>query len=186
MSAIRSYTGSIGEHLSNYTTLMVMGVRLATWNQILDPWVYILLRRTVLRKIYLIAKCQAGLRGNMLGRWEPSSFQSSEKNDVNHVWAEGRTDGVFCGCTNKHTKNLAYEGMLHGRPTSGGNLLCGCDDGAYHIRHHFDISWLAHFRNVKWIKSKYLLHTRYEFTSVFMAWPYKWKLANAVILHKTS
>ncbi|XP_030268761.1 prostaglandin E2 receptor EP1 subtype-like [Sparus aurata] len=85
MSAIRSYTGSIGEHLSNYTTLMVMGVRLATWNQILDPWVYILLRRTVLRKIYLIAKCQAGLRGNMLGRWEPSSFQSSEKNDVNHV-----------------------------------------------------------------------------------------------------
>ncbi|XP_073323987.1 prostaglandin E2 receptor EP1 subtype-like [Pagrus major] len=85
MSAIRSYTGSIGEDLSNYKTLMVMGVRLATWNQILDPWVYILLRRTVLRKIYLIAKCQAGLRGNMLGRWEPTSFQSSEKNEVNHV-----------------------------------------------------------------------------------------------------
>ncbi|KAM8771656.1 prostaglandin E2 receptor EP1 subtype-like [Acanthopagrus latus] len=85
MSVIRSYTGSIGEDLSSYTTLMVMGVRLATWNQILDPWVYILLRRTVLRKIYLIAKCQAGLRGNMLGRWEPSSFPSSEKNEVNHV-----------------------------------------------------------------------------------------------------
>ncbi|KAM7418606.1 hypothetical protein PAMA_015963 [Pampus argenteus] len=85
MSVIRSYTGSIGEDLSSYTTLMVMGVRLATWNQILDPWVYILLRRTVLRKIYLIAKCQAGLRGNIFGRWEPTSFASSEKNEVNQV-----------------------------------------------------------------------------------------------------
>ncbi|XP_067440172.1 prostaglandin E receptor 1a (subtype EP1) [Thunnus thynnus] len=85
MSVIRSYTGSIGEDLSNYQVLMVMGVRLATWNQILDPWVYILLRRTVLRKIYLIAKCQAGLRGNILSRWEPTSFPSSEKNDVSQV-----------------------------------------------------------------------------------------------------
>lgn len=85
MSVIRSYSGSIGEDLSSYKTLMVMGVRLATWNQILDPWVYILLRRTVLRKIYLIAKCQAGLRGNMLARWEPTSFPSSEKQQVNQV-----------------------------------------------------------------------------------------------------
>ncbi|XP_053189491.1 prostaglandin E receptor 1a (subtype EP1) [Scomber japonicus] len=85
MSVIRSYTGTIGEDLSNYKMLMVMGVRLATWNQILDPWVYILLRRTVLRKIYLIAKCQAGLRGNILSRWEPTSFPSSEKNDVSQV-----------------------------------------------------------------------------------------------------
>ncbi|KAF3843937.1 hypothetical protein F7725_015985, partial [Dissostichus mawsoni] len=80
MSAIRSYTGSIAEDLSSYKTLMVMAVRLATWNQILDPWVYILLRRTVLRKIYLIAKCQ---RGNIIGRWEPTSFPSSEKHQVN-------------------------------------------------------------------------------------------------------
>nr|XP_046260305.1 prostaglandin E receptor 1a (subtype EP1) [Scatophagus argus] len=85
MSVIRSYAGSIGEDLPNYKTLMVMGVRLATWNQILDPWVYILLRRTVLRKIYLIAKCQAGLGGNVLGRWEPTSFPSLEKNEVNQV-----------------------------------------------------------------------------------------------------
>uniref|UniRef100_UPI0037E8988E prostaglandin E receptor 1a (subtype EP1) n=1 Tax=Semicossyphus pulcher TaxID=241346 RepID=UPI0037E8988E len=84
MSVIRSYKGSIGEDLSSYKTLMVMSVRLATWNQILDPWVYILLRRTVLRKIYLITKCQAGLRTNILGRWEPS-FPSSEKNEVNQV-----------------------------------------------------------------------------------------------------
>uniref|UniRef100_G3Q5V5 Thromboxane A2 receptor n=1 Tax=Gasterosteus aculeatus TaxID=69293 RepID=G3Q5V5_GASAC len=66
-----------GWNIFYYKTLMVMSVRLATWNQILDPWVYILLRRTVLRKIYLIAKCQAGLRANVLGRWEPSSFRSS-------------------------------------------------------------------------------------------------------------
>ncbi|XP_041789911.1 prostaglandin E2 receptor EP1 subtype-like [Chelmon rostratus] len=85
MSVIRSYMGSIGEDLPHYETLMVTGVRLATWNQILDPWVYILLRRTVLRKIYLIVKCQAGLRGNMLGRWEPTSFPSSEKNEANQV-----------------------------------------------------------------------------------------------------
>ncbi|KAM8880155.1 prostaglandin E2 receptor EP1 subtype-like isoform 1-T2 [Spinachia spinachia] len=84
MSVMHSYTGSIGEDLSSYKTLMVMGVRLATWNQILDPWVYILLRRTVLRKIYLIAKCQAGLRANKLGQWEASSFHSSEKK-VNQV-----------------------------------------------------------------------------------------------------
>ncbi|KAG8015107.1 Prostaglandin F2-alpha receptor [Nibea albiflora] len=85
MSVIRSYSASTGEDLSSYKTLMVMGVRLATWNQILDPWVYILLRRTVLRKIYLIAKCQAGLRGNMLARWEPTSFHSSEKKQVSQV-----------------------------------------------------------------------------------------------------
>ncbi|XP_029292134.1 prostaglandin E2 receptor EP1 subtype-like [Cottoperca gobio] len=85
MSVIRSYTGTIAEDLSSYKTLMVMGVRLATWNQILDPWVYILLRRTVLRKIYLIAKCQAGLRGNIMVRWEPTSFPSTEKNQVKQV-----------------------------------------------------------------------------------------------------
>lgn len=85
MSVIHSYTGSIGDNLSSYKSLMVTLVRLATWNQILDPWVYILLRRTVLRKIYLIVKCQVGLRGNMLGRWEPTSFPSSEKKEVNQV-----------------------------------------------------------------------------------------------------
>lgn len=85
MSAIRSYTGSIGEDLPNYKILLVMGVRLATWNQILDPWVYILLRRTVLRKIYLIAKCQAGLGGNLFGCLDSTSPTESEKNEVNQA-----------------------------------------------------------------------------------------------------
>uniref|UniRef100_A0A096M1R8 Thromboxane A2 receptor n=1 Tax=Poecilia formosa TaxID=48698 RepID=A0A096M1R8_POEFO len=57
MSVIHSSSRTVGENLTNYQTLMYIGVRLATWNQILDPWVYILLRRTVLRKIYLIVKC---------------------------------------------------------------------------------------------------------------------------------
>lgn len=83
LTVIRSYEGATV--LSDDRTLLVMGVRLATWNQVLDPWVYILLRRTVLRKIYLIAKCQAGLRTNKLGRWEPNSFVSSEKKTVNQV-----------------------------------------------------------------------------------------------------
>uniref|UniRef100_A0A8C3T3N6 Thromboxane A2 receptor n=1 Tax=Chelydra serpentina TaxID=8475 RepID=A0A8C3T3N6_CHESE len=35
----------------HYQRLLFLGVRLAAWNQILDPWVYILLRRAVLRKL---------------------------------------------------------------------------------------------------------------------------------------
>lgn len=85
MSVIASYTGSADANLPGYKTLMVLGVRLAAWNQILDPWVYILLRRTVLRRIYLITKCQAGLRSNMLGRWEPTPLHSSEKHGANHT-----------------------------------------------------------------------------------------------------
>lgn len=31
---------------------LFMAVRLATWNQILDPWVYILFRRAVIQRLY--------------------------------------------------------------------------------------------------------------------------------------
>ncbi|KAG7491603.1 hypothetical protein MATL_G00005410 [Megalops atlanticus] len=85
MTVMRSYNSSFGEDLKTYKTLMVMGVRLASWNQILDPWVYILLRRAVLRKIYLITKGQSDLKGSTFRRWEASSFQSSEKNVVNRI-----------------------------------------------------------------------------------------------------
>uniref|UniRef100_A0A673WHP6 Thromboxane A2 receptor n=1 Tax=Salmo trutta TaxID=8032 RepID=A0A673WHP6_SALTR len=34
--------------------LVLLGLRMATWNQILDPWVYILLRRAVLRRVFRI------------------------------------------------------------------------------------------------------------------------------------
>lgn len=31
---------------------LLIGIRFATWNQILDPWVYILFRRAVIKRIY--------------------------------------------------------------------------------------------------------------------------------------
>ncbi|XP_071031828.1 prostaglandin E2 receptor EP1 subtype-like [Oncorhynchus clarkii lewisi] len=34
--------------------LVLLGLRMATWNQILDPWVYILLRRAVLRRVFQV------------------------------------------------------------------------------------------------------------------------------------
>uniref|UniRef100_A0A668AJQ6 Thromboxane A2 receptor n=1 Tax=Myripristis murdjan TaxID=586833 RepID=A0A668AJQ6_9TELE len=60
--------------------LMVTGVRLASWNQILDPWVYILLRRAILKKIYRITKKRASFKGSTFRsiRWDMSSFQRKE------------------------------------------------------------------------------------------------------------
>ncbi|GAA6215458.1 prostaglandin E2 receptor EP1 subtype-like [Lates japonicus] len=87
MSATRSYSGSLGDDLNTYRGLMVTGVRMATCNQILDPWVYILLRRAILRKIYRITKKQASFKGSTFRsvRWDVSSFQNSEKNSVNKI-----------------------------------------------------------------------------------------------------
>uniref|UniRef100_A0A3B1JIM1 Thromboxane A2 receptor n=1 Tax=Astyanax mexicanus TaxID=7994 RepID=A0A3B1JIM1_ASTMX len=68
-----------------YRFLMVMGVRLASYNQILDPWVYILLRRAVLRKIYRLTTGRTHIRGSTFRRWEISSFQNSEKNTVKRI-----------------------------------------------------------------------------------------------------
>ncbi|XP_071330659.1 prostaglandin E2 receptor EP1 subtype-like [Trachinotus anak] len=87
MSATRSYSGSLGTDRDTYRGLMVTGVRMATCNQILDPWVYILLRRAILRKIYHITKRQASLKGSTFRsiRWDITSFHSSEKNSVNKI-----------------------------------------------------------------------------------------------------
>ncbi|XP_035627210.2 prostaglandin E2 receptor EP1 subtype-like isoform X2 [Oncorhynchus keta] len=86
MSVTWSYSGSIGNDQDTYRRLMVMGVRLASWNQILDPWVYILLRRAVLRKIYRITKSQASFKNSTFRHWDISSFQNSEKiNTVNRI-----------------------------------------------------------------------------------------------------
>ncbi|XP_031604230.2 prostaglandin E2 receptor EP1 subtype-like [Oreochromis aureus] len=82
ISAIRSYTSSTFSDKETYKHLMMTGVRMATCNQILDPWVYILLRRAILRKIYRITKKQASFKGSTLRRWEFGSFQNSEKNKV--------------------------------------------------------------------------------------------------------
>uniref|UniRef100_A0A3P8S3U4 Prostaglandin F2-alpha receptor n=1 Tax=Amphiprion percula TaxID=161767 RepID=A0A3P8S3U4_AMPPE len=57
-------------------------VRMATWNQILDPWVYILLRKAVLRKIFLLCPSCRDSKSHNLHRWQRSMLCSSvEKNN---------------------------------------------------------------------------------------------------------
>ncbi|XP_072275628.1 prostaglandin F2-alpha receptor isoform X2 [Pyxicephalus adspersus] len=58
---------------------ILFALRMATWNQILDPWVYILLRRTVLRKLYRIARRCCGVEIISLHAWEFSSIKNSLK-----------------------------------------------------------------------------------------------------------
>eukprot|EP00062_Callorhinchus_milii_P025031 gi/632985569/ref/XP_007909755.1/ PREDICTED: prostaglandin E2 receptor EP1 subtype [Callorhinchus milii] len=61
---------------------ILLGVHLASWNQILDPWVYILLRRAVMRKVYKVVVRRSDLNKSMFDRWEISSFQSSDRSVV--------------------------------------------------------------------------------------------------------
>uniref|UniRef100_A0A8C5M4G4 Thromboxane A2 receptor n=1 Tax=Leptobrachium leishanense TaxID=445787 RepID=A0A8C5M4G4_9ANUR len=41
-----------GEIAKTTETFLLIYIRVATWNQILDPWVYILFRRAVLKRVY--------------------------------------------------------------------------------------------------------------------------------------
>lgn len=84
MAAQASYSGSLGGDRDAYRRLMMTGVRMATCNQILDPWVYILLRRAILRKIYRITKKQASFQGNTFrsSRCDAGSCPSSERNST--------------------------------------------------------------------------------------------------------
>ncbi|XP_051572594.1 prostaglandin E2 receptor EP1 subtype-like [Myxocyprinus asiaticus] len=50
ISVIRFYEG-ITRPVHQCEKLLLLALRLASWNQILDPWVYILLRRAVLRRV---------------------------------------------------------------------------------------------------------------------------------------
>uniref|UniRef100_A0A9W3EP27 Prostaglandin E2 receptor EP1 subtype n=1 Tax=Camelus bactrianus TaxID=9837 RepID=A0A9W3EP27_CAMBA len=62
---------------------LFLAVRLASWNQILDPWVYILLRQAVLRQLLRLLPSRAGAKGSPAGLdltrsvWEASSLRSS-------------------------------------------------------------------------------------------------------------
>ncbi|KAM8930897.1 prostaglandin F2-alpha receptor [Pelodytes ibericus] len=58
---------------------ILFSLRMATWNQILDPWVYILLRKTVLKKLFRIARRCCGVEVIGLHNWEFSSFKNSLK-----------------------------------------------------------------------------------------------------------
>ncbi|TWW57813.1 prostaglandin F2-alpha receptor [Takifugu flavidus] len=56
---------------------LLMVVRMATWNQILDPWVYILLRKAVLRKLFMLLNNCWGTNFHHLHRWQQSFLHSS-------------------------------------------------------------------------------------------------------------
>ncbi|XP_074077198.1 prostaglandin F2-alpha receptor [Macrotis lagotis] len=59
---------------------VLFALRMATWNQILDPWVYILLRRAVLKNLYKVAQRCCGVRTIIsLHAWELSSIKNSLK-----------------------------------------------------------------------------------------------------------
>ncbi|XP_051898203.1 prostaglandin E2 receptor EP1 subtype-like [Pristis pectinata] len=70
------------QNCKEYAWLSLLGVRMASWNQILDPWVYILLRRAVLRKIYQTVLRKTDINKSKFDRWEISSFQSSDRSVV--------------------------------------------------------------------------------------------------------
>ncbi|KAM9848931.1 prostaglandin F2-alpha receptor [Aulostomus maculatus] len=62
------------DELASYSLLMM--VRMATWNQILDPWVYILLRKAVLRKIFTLLQSCWGSKSHLF-HWQRSELCSS-------------------------------------------------------------------------------------------------------------
>ncbi|KAE8609461.1 hypothetical protein XENTR_v10011814 [Xenopus tropicalis] len=66
------------EPLQTRATIL-FALRMATWNQILDPWVYILLRKTVLKKLFRIARRCCGIEVISLHTWEFSSIKNSLK-----------------------------------------------------------------------------------------------------------
>ncbi|XP_066128461.1 prostaglandin E2 receptor EP1 subtype [Saccopteryx bilineata] len=69
---------------------LFLAVRLASWNQILDPWVYILLRQAVLRQVLSLLPPRAGAKGSPNGlsltrsAWEASSLRSSRHSGLSH------------------------------------------------------------------------------------------------------
>lgn len=70
---------------------LFLAVRLASWNQILDPWVYILLRQAVLRQLLRFLPSRAGAKGSPAGldltrsAWEASSLRSSRHSGLSHL-----------------------------------------------------------------------------------------------------
>lgn len=58
---------------------ILFALRMATWNQILDPWVYILLRKAVLKNLYKITSGCCGVQVINLHMWELSSIKNSLK-----------------------------------------------------------------------------------------------------------
>ncbi|KAF6096460.1 prostaglandin E receptor 1 [Phyllostomus discolor] len=69
---------------------LFLAVRLASWNQILDPWVYILLRQAVLRQLLRLLPLRSNAKGSPAGlgltrsAWEASSLRSSQHSGLSH------------------------------------------------------------------------------------------------------
>ncbi|XP_056591489.1 prostaglandin F2-alpha receptor [Triplophysa dalaica] len=76
---ITSIILSLQDHGENQTshTHMLLVVRMATWNQILDPWVYILLRKAVLRRLFQVALRLCSPHAKLTSRWRGSTLGSS-------------------------------------------------------------------------------------------------------------
>jgi len=66
-------------HPSDTCETILFALRMATWNQILDPWVYILLRKAVLKNLYKITRGCCGVHIINLHMWELSSIKNSLK-----------------------------------------------------------------------------------------------------------
>ncbi|KAJ7993556.1 hypothetical protein DPEC_G00273630 [Dallia pectoralis] len=66
---------------------LMMAIRMATWNQILDPWVYILLRKAVLRKVFQLRHCCWGseTQSHHLHHWKSSTLKSSVETSVTSI-----------------------------------------------------------------------------------------------------
>ncbi|XP_042191728.1 prostaglandin F2-alpha receptor [Callorhinchus milii] len=60
-------------------SLLFQAVRMAAWNQILDPWVYILLRKAILTQLYTISMRCLGRKNIDLQKWNCNSVHSSIK-----------------------------------------------------------------------------------------------------------
>lgn len=70
-------------------------IRMATWNQILDPWVYILLRKAVLRRIFMLLNSCCDPKFHHLHRWQQSFLASSVETSNSVVGLAGcRCRGV--------------------------------------------------------------------------------------------
>ncbi|XP_065098119.1 prostaglandin F2-alpha receptor [Paramisgurnus dabryanus] len=78
-----------GEDQTSYTQMLLV-VRLATWNQILDPWVYILLRKAVLKRLFHVALRLCSPHPKQIFRWQESALGSSVISRPDFIRLDGR------------------------------------------------------------------------------------------------
>lgn len=71
--------GINGDNSQETCETILFALRMATWNQIFDPWVYILLRKAVLKNLYKLARHCCGVHVISLHMWELSSIKNSLK-----------------------------------------------------------------------------------------------------------